>query len=498
MNPIADIIKIPEKQKDIFATFAERQSKYTGKAVKVDSDVGEEDYIDKFEKDLQNPQSNAYRYAIAGAVTLVLGGLGVFLGRKNHTVLVEKLGETAARLKDRAKLPDAGFLTKIKAKAAGGAESFFNGYYAFDKVIKDTGLMQVFKGLDNGLKKIGLSFLKPGEWLIKASKWSLHFTKKSIKTLYWDAERNIRNADDYLKSSYGHLTPEERQVFSRALKFIENGTFQRNIEKLRKGTDERLDELSGKVIERQVIQPYLKNYVLKKPENLSSLKSWKGEFKRIYNNWRGAFKRNKPDVLRENWDDIEKQLREKIRSTSINNASLGQSMDELDDILRELKTFKDKNKGASELFDNVYAELEKAKSRVERAINCEVSGRDTSMFTGSYAGRAIDLGAGGGITETLIPFVTGGIIAANTVKNAEKDDSPGEIIKKFFGNGGFEFAGSLVAWFATSVMLMMNGAPAMAASAATALGLNVVKNTFNKITGKTEDKETEIQPEKQK
>ncbi len=113
-----------------------------------------------------------------------------------------------------------------------------------------------------------------------------------------------------------------------------------------------------------------------------------------------------------------------------------------------------------------------------------------------YAGRELDLAAGGGLSEMFIPAVTGGILTHSMIKDSKK----GERTEKFLEKGGVAFVGSLLIWGITSVKYGNNGVPAIVLSLATGIGLDkAVKKIFGKSdkSNKFNDKPVEENLNKQ-
>lgn len=470
--------KILDKN-ELFAAFIERQANYSAvdKKQKAETDKNEESYFDKFEKELNKPHSAALKYTIAGGVAAILGGASLFFGRDRIKNAAIKLRETAIALKDRATLPDAGMFLKFKKNMAVIGEKFLNGYYVFDKA-KDTTLMLGLLKIDKGLNKIGLGFLKPGKWVINFASSSLKLTRGKVHTDYQLAKLHLNNAKSQIPKKIDDLSGNEQDVLRPAMEFLTGGSLQRNLDDFASGTSRRLDDLDD-AIQKEIIQKYIEAY-FPKFKKLLSLKEWK----RIAGNWSKALKSENPDVLRENWDDVGRRLKESALGTNNNRTPLGHSLKEMDDIIDKLSAKKEEGL-TSKLFNKIYDELVAARQNIQKRLDFEMTAGGTS-----YAGRAIDIKAGGGITETLIPIITGGIIAGNSIKNAKEDENAVDITKKFFGNGGFELSGGLIALLITAGYLGINGVPAIIASTGTAFALNIVKKIYNKITGHVKEEPT--------
>ncbi len=475
-------------KKDAFTSFEEKRAKYAsvnkqGEKTK----EAEGDILEIYEKEVKNPHSNAFRYTVAGGIALVLGGLGLFVGRKNIVKFSEYLRNLGGDLAERANLPGAGALVKMKKAAVNGTKNVVDTYYVVDK-FKDTGLMLALRNIDKGFAQIGLSKFKPGEAIINFSKWSLSFTRGTLARTYSGARKNVESAGSTLLEGFSKTSSSEQTALRRAKRFIEGGNLNKQLGKVQEKAGERIRKLDEE-IEKKVTDVYLDKYFPKLNKLFSP-----AEWRRIGSNWRTAFKEGKQDVLRENWDDVEQGLRKKVTDSSVNGKSLNNSMDEFDKIIDDLNKFV-KSKGGKEKlskeFNTIYDSLTSARSKVESAVNFEVS---SGVKAGSYSGRAIDLGAGGGIPETLIPIVTAGVIAGNALKHSEEHESAKDITKKFMASGGFEFIGSLGAWVVTAVMMGISGSSAVIASLGTALGLNLIKKSYNKMNDKKQEepKDTKV------
>ncbi len=483
MNTITDKNLYPEKQRDVFASFVEKQTRYSSKPVKAQpAESFEEDIIDSYEKAVKNPHSNAFRYTVAGIVTLVLGGVGLIFGRRSLAKLSENLKIMATNLGDRA---NAGSIEKIQKTAVEGARKTVDTYYVLDKFSKDTGLMLLLRNIDKVFGKIGF---KPGEYIIGLSKWSLKGTERTLSGLYIGAHNKFKNARDIVLGKILLTSKEEQKALAGAREFVE-GNFGSQLDDVHKGIGGRLKELRD-VVEKEVIDKYIDKYFPAFNKLFSPT-----EWGKIFENWKKAFKDGNQDVLRENWGRAEEILIGNINRTGA--GTFKQSRENLDDIIRTLDDFvagKGGPDNVSKGFREILGELKSVRDKVKKAVNFEVAGRDPN---GSYAGRAIDLGAGGGLPETLIPIVTGGLIFGNTIKNSEENASAGDIAKKFMGSGGFEFLGSLCAWVIASVKMGISGSAAILASVGTAIALNIIKKSFNKATEKIKadkeetDKETD-------
>jgi len=515
VSSITDKTQYPNNQQDVFASFIEKQKRYAANAagasnkagtagatgtantpppantkVKVQQQSGFKGYI----QELKNPHSTEFKATVAGAVTAVLGGVSVIVGRKNMGTINDKLDVAIKWLRKKAESQSGDSLAEAGEKILTKAKSMLEGIYAIDKV-KDTTFLKVLRGMDDavckGLNTIGLKALSsrikpylPGHLIEKASKLSLNATARSLRRRYKGAGAALRDAEKTIAKNWNNLTPEEKEALRPIKELLEEKKLQEALEEVvsKPKIKDRLKKLSEK-IDEDIMDGYLKDYFPNVPKNPFSLSAWRQQFSKAYGNWKRAAENGKADVLRENWDETERKLQEHLLGPINNRNSFGKVRTDYRFRMSDLETFEttaDVNgHKLSAAFSKIYKDLRGARDKLESAIRFEVDGEGRS-----YAGRAIDLAAGGGIPEVLIPIVTGAAIMGHTLKKSKEEDGIKEKLGNFMRKGGFEFLGSLSSWFVVAVMLGNNGPPAIIASLTSAVLLNIAKKTYYKFTGK--------------
>lgn len=431
------------------------------------------DYLDEYQKAVENPNTNAYRFTVAGAVILLLGGGGYVFGGKHLAKYASNLNKS---VREQANNFDKNVFSVVKEKFNTGVLTYFIG----DKY-KDSGIMQGLRAIDKGFGKTPLRFFKPGEWVINVSKFSLHLvTGKELKSKYKGVSNGIDDAFDFLSNPKKSLNDNEKTLVEGTEKILEE--LQGSLGAVRNGTNKRLTALENDV-EKNHIKHFLDNYFIKVPKKLNDLSEWKKNSGEVVKNWRKAIDDNDLDVLRHGWEETEAELRNRLMSSkTLSGKSFGDCIETLDAELKKLGAVA-KQDDAGKNFKKYVDDLIKIRNKIDIAVKYETNGRGDG-----YAGRAIDLYGGGGIQETLVPLAIGGIITHSTVKNSKKDDSPIDISKKFMNTGGLEFLGGLSSMMYINYKRGINGPKGILFGAGTAFGLNLAKKIYGRIIGKEPDK----------
>ncbi|OGH96595.1 MAG: hypothetical protein A2039_06175 [Candidatus Melainabacteria bacterium GWA2_34_9] len=432
-------------------------------------------YIDN----IKDEKNKKIVLSIAGGVTLLLGGAGVILGRKNLVQLRGKINQSIEfmqGLKDsrqfevlsNAKL----FVTQVLSNALGYL-------FTFDKV-KDFSLLKGFESMG-----------KPGKMIVNASKGSLWITEKTTLTgLYKAFEMNVNSIAKYvrkaLKSTKSFSNEQEKQLAQR-LNVLLNGNKEskgltRFADDLMAGIKERTGKLKSTIQEENIDQ-YREKYF---PKDFK----W-SEFKRTAKNWKESlFSANEnKDVLRENWSKTEEILLSNIDKTGANNGKIrnfGHAREQIDLLANEMDELSSKTVCSDE-----FKNLTKQVKSLNQTMNNSKSATNPLVFETSgekYAGRVLDLSAGGGMSEMLIPPVAGGLVAYHTLKDSMPEDRK----EKFIKSGGPELIGGLAGWMVTSNLLAISGATGMLAGLVTAGIMNIASRSYLRHLEKNRQKSTQV------
>jgi hypothetical protein len=429
----------------------------------------QKDYLDKYTENVTNPHSNAFRFTVAGAVILLLGGGGAIFGRNKLPKIIANLNKSV-----KEQINNNSIINKTKEKLVDG----LNIYYSGDKY-KDFGIMKGLLAIDKGLNKIKLGFLKPGKWIFDFSRLSLKLTGGNwfgLGRQYKDAEGRIETA---LKDLASTKKPINHDSLSGTKEILED--LKDSLGAVIGGKNKRLEKLEELVVTKN-ISNFNEKYCPRSGESFGK------NFKRIKGEWDKVFESKDPkrfDVLRENWETTtgpiveEELMNTKGTSGKTFKACLG-ALDE------KLKTLEEsaKEQDAKSPFSKYVKDLKNLRNKIEDAIKYETDGRGDG-----YAGRAVDLHGGGGIQETVITVALAGIIGTSTVKNSKKGDTPADIGKRFVKTGGLEFLGGLGAMFYIQFIKGISGAKGLVVGGATALGMNLAKKIYMKATGQVSEKE---------
>lgn len=424
---------------------------------------------------LEDKKSNKNKkiiLSIAGGVIFLLGGAGVILGRKSILNLREKLNQSIELLQN---LKDSRHLKALdNAKLA--TIKFINkalGYtFSFDKT-KDFALLNMFESLG-----------KPGKFIVKASKSSLYITENTtLPALYQSLKMNVNSVSKAVKkaltSPEGFSNPQEKQLIEKLDVLINGNNETKGLtafsEDLISGLKERTNELKD-TIQKVNIKKYREKYF---PSGFNSV-----EFKRVVNNWKeNLFSgRENKDVLRENWSETEKILMSNIDKTGAKDGKpydLGQARIQLDNITKAMEEICQKPDCSDEFIN-----LTRQVNSLNQKINNPKSATNPITFETSsekYAGRVLDLSAGGGMSEILIPPVTAGLITYKTFN----DSKSGERKEKFMRSGGPELIGGLAGWMITANLLSVSGATGMLVGLTTAGIINILNKRYLKHLEKT-------------
>jgi len=401
---------------------------------------------------------------ISGGVALLIGGLSYLFGRKNLVHLRAKLSKSMQDLKENKHLKK---LDSVKLAAVKIFSDIIGCIFTFD-IVKNFSILK-------GVEVLG----KPGKMLIGASKGSLLLTENiSLLGLYTSFKQSANSAGKSVKKALTmpkNFSNEQEQQLAERLNVLLNGNkeskgFTEFADDLIKGMKERTGKLKN-TIQKENIGEYRKKYY---PTALK----W-SEFKRAAKNWKESLfsTTSNKDVLRENWKTTEEVLVKNIKDTGANNGQVknfGHAMEQMGSITTEMEELCAKP-GCSNQFKELAAQAKSLNQNINNPqsivnpITFETSGE-------KYAGRVLDLAAGGGMSEMLIPPIAGGIIAYKTLK----DTKPEERKEKFIKNGGPELIGGLTAWMIVSNLLAVSGAPGMLAGLATAGILNIFSKNYLK------------------
>jgi len=417
--------------------------------------------------------------SIAGGVTLLLGGTGVILGRKNIFQLRGKLNQSIEFMQGLKDSKHFEVLSSAKLAVTKGLSNVLGYMFTFDKV-KDFSLLKGFESLG-----------KPGKMLVEASKGSLWITEKTTLTgLYKAFEMNVnsvaKSVKKTLKSPKNLSNAQEKQLAEKLNVLLNGNKDSKGLisfaNDLMTGIKERTGKLKS-IIQKENIDQYREKYF---PKDFK----W-SEFKRTARNWKESLfsaSENK-DVLRENWSQTEEILLFNIDKTGANNGKIrnfGHARKQIDSVAREMEELSNKS-ACSEEFKN----LSKQVKGLNQTINNSQSSTNPLVFETSgekYAGRVLDLSAGGGMSEMLIPPVAGGLVAYHTLK----DSKPEERKEKFIKSGGPELIGGLAGWMVTSNLLAISGATGMVAGLVTAGIMNIAGRSYLRHLEKVKKQNTQV------
>lgn len=427
----------------------------------------------QYRENLKDEKNQKYIFAVAGGLTLILGGVSLIFGRKNLVNIREKLNlnvEFMQNLKDSKQIKALGNAKLTAIKFLNNALGYM---FSFDKV-KDFSLLKGFEALG-----------KPGKMAVSVSKSSLWITEKTTLTgLYKTFSMKVNavgsSVDKALKIPKNFSNEQEKRLAER-LNILLNGNKESKgliqfADDLETGLKGRTVKLKN-IIQKENIDPYRQKYY-------PTAFTW-SEIKRAGTNWKKSLfsvEGNK-DILRENWAKTEDILLNNINKTGKNNGKIknfGQAMKQVASITKEMDELFNKQ-DCSQEFKNLTKQVRNLNQTINNSkssinpINFEISGD-------KYAGRVLDLAAGGGMTEIIIAPVVAGVVAYKTLKNSK----PGERKEKFVRNGGPEVVGGIAGWMVTANLLSISGPVGMLAGLVTAGIMNVFSKSYLKHLDKTQ------------
>ncbi|HBG48557.1 MAG TPA: hypothetical protein DDW90_03435 [Cyanobacteria bacterium UBA9971] len=438
--------------------------------------------LDTYKKEEKNKK---IILSIAGGVTLLLGGAGVILGRKNIFQLRGKLNQSIEFMQGLKDSKHFEVLSSAKLAVTKVLSNVLGYIFTFDKV-KDFSLLKGFESLG-----------KPGKIIIEASKGSLWITEKRLGKLYKSFKGHVissgKSVEKALTMPNIFSNEQEKQLVER-LNILLNGNKESKglihfADDLMTGLKERTGRLKN-TVQKENIEKYREKYY---PKTFKLT-----EFKRVAANWREYLftaKENK-DVLRENWAKTEEILLTNIDKTGANSGKIknfGQAREYLISITKEIEELHGQS-NCSDEFKNLVKQVKNLNEKINisnSVTNTKIFETNPIIFETSgekYAGRVLDLAAGGGMSETLIPPVAGGLVAYHTLK----DSKPEERKEKFIRSNGPELIGGLAGWMVTSNLLAISGATGMVAGLVTAGIMNIAGRSYLRHLEKNKKQNTQV------
>jgi len=452
-NPLINNVLLSQKNKEIYSSFV------TSKIPQNPTNK------DRKHKKHSHPIKSIVSWT-SGAL-LLLAGLDFLLGGKNIMKLRTKLSKDMISMEKIKSHRHYQKLNKLKFYATKYLNNTLGVLFSFDK-IKDFVLMSMFNSMGS-----------PGKFIVKASKSSLFITKKvSINTLYKRLDSSINSTADEIKKAVTDpeiFNKEEEAALMRKISVLFNGSAKSKSLKefsyeLVENTNRRTTKIEN-TIHEDIIKRYRKKYF---PKDLT-VKS----FKDALSNWKKSLfeSRETKDILRENWTQTEERFVTTINNTGINSGEVGnfgEARELLEKHAEELKLHLETN-NCSDRFTSLAKQVIDINSKINdkecrsNPINFETSGE-------KFAGRVLDLSAGGGMSEIFIPPILGTVVAYQTVKHSEKDHRK----EKFVKLGGPEIIGGILSWVITSNILSMSGSGGMLVGIAVATGLHFANKKYLK------------------
>lgn len=421
-NSIINSIQNNEANRQIFAPILNNAEKNLG-AVNFDR-------VDRFLARNGEPveeettkKSLGYKLAIAGGVALLLGGVGMIVGRNGNYGKMRKAVFTYLKTFEdkKAARMTLGFADKVKGYAAKGLSVLFS----LDK-FKDHAAFSALMGL--GL--IGRKFAD----FTRKTAW---FPEKLFADKNWEkaADAVRPQLDEALKIS------ELDDATKNALERLSNGNI---VGKVAEGFSDR--KVKIRQVAEDISETFNRSYF---PQgNIISGEFWKGipgAFDRIL-----AQGKKGEDLIMAEWKSQTRPL-----------------------LIKEIENTGD--------FGEVMSVLRKSDNEKVRAI---VKTLEDAMEkeVERYGGRVRDLALGGGVTEILAPTVAAGIIAHNT----RKGETTEERVDNFVKGGGIGITAGLGVW-AVTMLMAINGPLGMLVGLASGFGLDAIgKSVYKSIRGKQE------------
>jgi len=449
-NPLINNVLLSNKNKEIYSSFYQQDKTTNNKQ--------------KTHKKHSHPVKSFLSWT-CGAI-LLLAGLDFVFGGKSILKLRTKLNKDILSMEKIKNHRHYQKFNKLSFYSLTYISNALGVLFSFDK-IKDFGLMSLFNSLG-----------KPGKMIVNASKSSLFITKKvSINALYTLLDKNINNTASKLKQTASSdiiKNPEEIAIIKK-LNVLFNGNATKKA--LKEFSAELLENVHMRTtkIENTIKEDIIKNYRKKyfpKDFSITSIKE-------AASNWKKSLFQSKEtkDILRENWPKTEAKFITSVNRTGQNSgeiANFGEAREVLKAYAEEVQAHLE-GKNCSEEFKNIGKQI----IDINQKINVEKNSFNPITFETSgekFAGRVLDLSAGGGMSEIFIPPVLGSVVAYQTMKNSEKEHRK----EKFIKLGGPEIIGGVLSWVVTSNLLSISGAGGMLIGVAVATGLHFANKKYIK------------------
>lgn len=466
MNNIFNTIQYSDKNRELFGSFIAKTASPI-KAVSVDPVAVDRYTWSTYKDHLKNKKSNEFKFTLGGGIAGVfLAGLLLLAGRKGaFKKMNQYFGEVKNNLQEKINSGNYSTVTKISRNIASGLEKTAKSLFIFDKT-KDGTLMLA-------LNRLGA----PGKWLVKLSQSTLGITAKVAKGFkvvkdfggYKGTKRTLTNISSYVDDALKKTSNKEEKALLERAKALLAGNHDTKglsgfMDDLVNGFDDRATIIQKEIQKRHVNQ-FLNTY-LPKGKDVLKLRKWE----KIANKWKNLFAGKKNiDALRgDKWVETYEELVKNVNKTGLDKSGrdFGKAREELKILIKEIDGFKTHNESIKVLSEK----LKVAQNGIKKAVDFETGG--IKGETG-YAGRAVDLLAGGGITELFLPPA----LAAGVTYHTVKDAKPGERQEKFIESGGAALVGGLASWAIISNIFAIGGFPGMAIG----LGVGFITDKIGKM-----------------
>lgn len=388
---------------EIYGAFNERRSRYSGQR--------EQSYLDTI-------KDHKTGFILTGVAALLLGGAGLFVSKNKHyQATFDKIQEN---------------LKKIGGKSLKGTEKVKKMFYQVAMAFYNQNIYTNVWQLKLAQKCGWL-----GQKVIDLSQASRKGPRKLAKVNYVNLSQKAGKLSEKIANfELKDLTSAEQKLVEELKQFMNEKELVKLIEKLRDSFASRSDTMR-KIIDKDDVQPHIKKYY---PNDWS-----KKEFLRHINeNWKEFFSK---EILRENWGNTTKKLFENIENTGDGKNNVGQKIKELREILEKI----DKVKNPSKSLNNLKNQINSFIKNYDDAIKFEVN---------RYGGRELDLLAGGGLSEIVLPPILGVILARELTKKTDPNEKKQPFFDKFVEKSGVAFVGGLLVWGIVSGIFGINGTPA--------------------------------------
>lgn len=450
----------PDSKSSQNAAIPENQNKInTVSSIQNQSQIKDHYTIAKYRQNVHDTHKKEFWITAGTAGLIGLLALDILIGKKSSVGLIRRLNEKVKQLevlKKAGKLPIWGKLKLAVAKTF----SNLTGYtFSVDK-IKDFSLMSFFN-------KLGPA----GRMIVRLSKSTARLTEKfSLKWMHQSMKSKISKAGQSASELAEKLTNKDDKKLAQAFSELVNGKEQEKglshfADELVSGIGKRVENMK-QIIETNNITPYKEKYI---PKNFS-----RAELKQVLKEWK-EFLFNSPnkskDVLRGNWDSTKEIIENGINSITLGNKTFKESRESLAKLTGEILEHASTGKASPE-----FVVFSKQVSKLNKRVNGNgfLSPLHFETDAERFAGRVLDLEAGGGMPEVLLMPAIAGTVAYNTVK----DTKPEDIKEKFIRNGGVGVSGGLIGWVATSILFPMSGVTGMLIGLGTGLGLELASRKY--------------------